>query len=68
MSDLIKFYLKKFCLFKAWDELLDIRSHQANFTAGTNMRPEANFNSKFSLLAHLTSPASSNDWIEATIK
>ena len=49
MSDLIKFYLKKFCLFKAWDELLDIRSHQANFTAGTNMRPGANFNSKFLL-------------------
>ena len=35
---------------QSWDELRYIRSHQANFTDGTNMRPEANFNSKFPLL------------------
>ena len=50
MSNIIKFSLFKSFTSQSWDELRYIRSHQANFTDGTNMRPEANFNSKFSLL------------------
>ena len=38
---------------QSWDELRYIRSHQANFTDGTNMRPEANFNSKFSFFPNI---------------
>ena len=68
MSNIIKFSLFKSFTLQSRDELRYIRSHQANFTDGTNMRPEANFNSKFPLLDLPTSPASSNDWIEATIK